>query len=108
MFGERPTIDSLFPLTGRPGHVVRYCRERKLFFDDYRSYNFKRKRLTTISDDQTIRRPTPSLAAISHALQIARHLADPASLPVVELRELERSDLPRRVRPLDENLRRRR
>lgn len=39
---------------GRPGHVVRYCRERKAVFDNYRA---RRQNLDDVNADDDFRRP---------------------------------------------------
>ncbi|GFU79482.1 hypothetical protein TNCV_872511 [Trichonephila clavipes] len=58
---------------GRPGHVMRYCRERKAVFDNS-------------SKPPTELRRHPR-----------RHIADPVSRQAVGARKTKQSDLPRRM-----------
>ncbi|GFW07397.1 CCHC-type domain-containing protein [Trichonephila clavipes] len=39
---------------GRPGHVMRYCRERKAVFDNYRN---RRRNFDDVDTEEEIRRP---------------------------------------------------
>ncbi|GFS63492.1 CCHC-type domain-containing protein [Trichonephila clavipes] len=79
---------------GRPGHVMRYCRERKAVFDNYRN---RRQTSTTLTlkkkfVDQTplaVLRQIPREADPQYAVSDSRrHIADPVSRQAVEGRKI--------------------
>ncbi|GFY48522.1 CCHC-type domain-containing protein [Trichonephila inaurata madagascariensis] len=87
---------------GRPGHVMRHCRERKAVFDNYRN---RRQNFDDVDTDEEIRRPNsarrsmqvPREADPQHAVSDPRrHIADPVSRQAVGGRKTKKSDLPRR------------
>ncbi|GFS95274.1 CCHC-type domain-containing protein [Trichonephila clavipes] len=87
---------------GRPGHVMRYCRERKAVFDNPRN---RRRNFDDVGTEEEIRRPN-SLAVLRQVPREAdpqyvvtdprRHIADPVSRQAVGARKTKESDLPRR------------
>ncbi|GFW18229.1 CCHC-type domain-containing protein [Trichonephila clavipes] len=87
---------------GRPGHVMRYCRERKAVFDNSRN---RRRTSDDVGTEEEIRRPnssrrfTPSPTRPIPNTTITdprRHIADPVSRQAVGARKTKESDLPRR------------
>ncbi|GFW90341.1 CCHC-type domain-containing protein [Trichonephila clavipes] len=87
---------------GRPGHVMRYCRERKAVFDNSRN----RRRNYDVGTEEEIRRPnssrrfTPSPTRGRSQYVVTdprRHIADPASRQAVGARKTKESDLPRSI-----------
>ncbi|GFT64227.1 CCHC-type domain-containing protein [Trichonephila clavipes] len=89
---------------GRPGHVMRYCRERKAVFDNSRN---RRRNFDDVGTEEEIRRPnssrrfTPSPTRGRADPQYVvtgprRHIADPVSRQAVGARKTKESDLPRR------------
>ncbi|GFV10343.1 CCHC-type domain-containing protein [Trichonephila clavipes] len=88
---------------GRPGHVMRYCRERKAVFDNSRN---RRRNSTTLAlkkkyADQTllaVLRQVPREADPQYVVtDPRRHIADPVSRQAVGARKTKESDLPRRM-----------
>ncbi|GFR12317.1 hypothetical protein TNCT_564951 [Trichonephila clavata] len=87
----------------RPGHVVRYCRERKAIFDSDRN---RRQSFDEIEVEEGALRPnflprsTPSPArgrSSQHAVSNRRRLiVAPVDLQAIGMRKAKRSDLPRR------------
>ncbi|GFV76921.1 CCHC-type domain-containing protein [Trichonephila clavipes] len=57
MCGERLTTDLFVFNCGRPGHVMRYCRERKAVFDNSRN---RRRNFDDVGTEEEIRRPNSS------------------------------------------------
>ncbi|GFU99706.1 CCHC-type domain-containing protein [Trichonephila clavipes] len=92
---------------GRPGHVMRYCRERKAVFDNSRN---RLRNFDDVGTEEEIRRPT-LLAVLRQVPREAdpqyvvtnprRHIADPVSRQAVGARKTKESDLPRRMRLLE-------
>ncbi|GFV07023.1 CCHC-type domain-containing protein [Trichonephila clavipes] len=87
---------------GRPGHAMRYCRERKAVFDNYRNHrqNDDVDTEEEIHRDQTpfaflhqVPRETGPQYAVSDP---RRHIAYPVSHQAVKGRKTRESDLPRR------------
>ncbi|GFU73046.1 retrovirus-related Pol polyprotein from transposon 297 [Trichonephila clavipes] len=87
---------------GRPGHVMRYCRERKAVFDNSRN---RRRNFDDVGTEEEIRRPnsfSPFYAKSHEAdpqyvvTDPRRHIADPVSRQAVGARKTKESDLPRR------------
>ncbi|GFX35682.1 retrovirus-related Pol polyprotein from transposon 297 [Trichonephila clavipes] len=88
---------------GRPGHVMRYCRERKAVFDNSRN---RRRNFDDVGTEKEIRRPN-FLAVLRQVPREAdpqyvvtdprRHIADPVSRQAVGARTTKESDLPRRM-----------
>ncbi|GFW89009.1 CCHC-type domain-containing protein [Trichonephila clavipes] len=87
---------------GRPGHVMRYCRERKVVFDNYRN---RRQNFNDVDTEEEIRRPnfarrsTPSPTrgrSPIRRFRFRRHIADPVSRQAVGGRKTKESDLPMR------------
>ncbi|GFX71448.1 CCHC-type domain-containing protein [Trichonephila clavipes] len=87
---------------GRPGHVMRYCRERKAVFDNSRN---RRRNFDDVGTEEEIRRPnssrrfTPSPTRADPQYVVTdprRHIADPVSRQAVGARKTKESDLPRR------------
>ncbi|GFU61531.1 CCHC-type domain-containing protein [Trichonephila clavipes] len=86
---------------GRPGHVMRYCRERKAVFDNSRN---RRRNFDDVGTEEEIRRQT-LLAVLRQVPREAdpqyvvtdprRHIADPVSRQAVGARKTKESDLPR-------------
>ncbi|GFV42691.1 hypothetical protein TNCV_840461 [Trichonephila clavipes] len=80
---------------GRPGHVMRYCRERKAVFDNSENTG-------GVGTEEEIRRPnsfavftpSPTRPIPNTPLQI-RHIADLVSRQAVGARKTKESDLPR-------------
>ncbi|GFT70752.1 CCHC-type domain-containing protein [Trichonephila clavipes] len=88
---------------GRPGHVMRYCRERKAVFDNSRN---RRRNFDDVGTEEEIRRPnssrrfTPSPTRGRSPIRryrSRRHIADPVSRQAVGARKTKESDLPRRM-----------
>ncbi|GFU28099.1 retrovirus-related Pol polyprotein from transposon 17.6 [Trichonephila clavipes] len=88
---------------GRPGHVMRYCRERKAVFDNSRN---RRRNFDDVGTEEEIRRPnssrrfTPSPREADPQYVVTnprRHIADPVSRQAVGARKTKESDLPRRM-----------
>ncbi|GFT51648.1 CCHC-type domain-containing protein [Trichonephila clavipes] len=86
---------------GRPGHVMRYCRERKAVFDNSRN---RRRNFDDVGTEEEIRRPnssrrfTPSPREADPQYVVTdprRHIADPVSRQAVGTRKTKESDLPR-------------
>ncbi|GFV16817.1 CCHC-type domain-containing protein [Trichonephila clavipes] len=88
---------------GRPGHVMRYCRERKAVFDNSRN---RRRNFDDVGTEEEIRRDQTLLAVLRQVSREAdpqyvvtdprRHIADPVSRQAVGARKTKESDLPRR------------
>lgn len=88
---------------GRPGHVVRYCRERKAVFDNYR---FLRQNADELDTEEEFCQPNlnsrsePSLTRGRSAIRRSRspspYRRSSPSHQVAEMRKTKRSDLPRR------------
>ncbi|GFU58420.1 hypothetical protein TNCV_58311 [Trichonephila clavipes] len=87
---------------GRPGHVMRYCRERKAVFDNSRNRrrNFDDVGTEKKYADQTllaVLRQVPREADPQYVVtDPRRHIADPVSRQAVGARKTKQSDLPRR------------
>ncbi|GFV64400.1 CCHC-type domain-containing protein [Trichonephila clavipes] len=87
---------------GRPGHVMRYCRERKAVFDNSRNRrrNFDDVGTEEKYADQTllaVLRQVPREADPQYVVtDPRRHIADPVSRQAVGARKTKESDLPRR------------
>ncbi|GFT70625.1 CCHC-type domain-containing protein [Trichonephila clavipes] len=84
---------------GRPGHVMRYCRERKAVFDNSRN---RRRNFDDVGTEEEIRRPnssrrfTPSPTRGRPQYVVTdprRHIADPVSRQAVGARKTKESDL---------------
>ncbi|GFU82018.1 CCHC-type domain-containing protein [Trichonephila clavipes] len=88
---------------GRPGHVMRYCRERKAVFDNSRNRrrNFDDVGTEEKYADQTllaVLRQVPREADPQYVVtDPRRHIADPVSRQAVGARKTKESDLPRRM-----------
>ncbi|GFV52212.1 CCHC-type domain-containing protein [Trichonephila clavipes] len=82
---------------GRPGHVMRLCRERKAVFDNSRN---RRRNFDDVGTEEEIRRPnssrrfTPSPTRGRSPIRryrSRRHIADPVSRQAVGARKLNRA-----------------
>ncbi|GFU97194.1 transposon Ty3-I Gag-Pol polyprotein [Trichonephila clavipes] len=82
---------------GRPGHVMRYCRERRAIFDNSRN---RRRNFDDVGTEEEIRRPnssrrfTPSPTRGDPQYVVTdprRHIADPVSRQAVGARKLKRA-----------------
>ncbi|GFT52167.1 CCHC-type domain-containing protein [Trichonephila clavipes] len=87
---------------GRPGHVMRYCRERKAVFDNFETADGTSTTLALKKKyaDQTllaVLRQVPREADPQYVVtDPRRHIADPVSRQAVGARKTKQSDLPRR------------
>ncbi|GFT49718.1 CCHC-type domain-containing protein [Trichonephila clavipes] len=87
---------------GRPGHVMRYCRERKAVFDNLETADGTSTTLALKKKyaDQTllaVLRQVPREADPQYVVtDPRRHIADPVSRQAVGARKTKESDLPRR------------
>ncbi|GFU94256.1 transposon Ty3-I Gag-Pol polyprotein [Trichonephila clavipes] len=83
---------------GRPGHVMRYCRERKAVFDNSRN---RRRNFDDVGTEEEIRRPNSSRRLRQVPAREAdpqyvvtdprRHIADPVSRQAVGARKIKRA-----------------
>ncbi|GFU84262.1 transposon Ty3-I Gag-Pol polyprotein [Trichonephila clavipes] len=86
---------------GRPGHVMRYCRERKAVFDNLETADGTSTTLALKKKyaDQTllaVLRQVPREADPQYVVtDPRRHIADPVSRQAVGARKTKESDLPR-------------
>ncbi|GFU68464.1 hypothetical protein TNCV_2772101 [Trichonephila clavipes] len=99
MCGERLTTDLFVSTAERPGHVMRYCRERKAVFDNSSKPPTELRRRWQIEEeihaDQTllaVLRQVPREADPQYVVtDPCRHIADPVSRQAAERGKLMRA-----------------